>query len=251
LNKKVKDYLFLFIVAGLLIALDQWSKWYVRGALPLGSIWSPWEWLTPYARIVHWKNSGVAFGMFQGMGTVFAVLAAIVSLVIIYYYPRVAGESRTLKIAMSMQLAGAMGNFIDRVTIGHVTDFLSVGNFPVFNVADACISVGVAILLIYVWLEEKKEKDAAGSPLAELVEAGDSDDPAAPRQARGTENTLAEPVEAGHSDAPATPLQARGTGDDLARGTDDTLAEPVEAMRTVEAEPAETASSETKDSQLN
>jgi signal peptidase II len=171
LNKKVKNYLFLFIVAGLLTALDQWSKFQVRSTLPLGSIWSPWEWLTPYARIVHWKNTGVAFGMFQGMGTVFAVLAAIVSVVIIYYYPRVAGDSRTLKIAMSMQLAGALGNFIDRVTIGHVTDFVSVWNFPVFNVADACISVGVVILLIYVWLQEKKEKQL--TPMAEPMEAGE------------------------------------------------------------------------------
>jgi len=169
LNKKVKNYIFLFIVAGLLIAVDQWSKAQVRSALPLGSIWSPWEWLTPYARIVHWKNTGVAFGMFQGMSTVFAILAAIVSLVIIYYYPRVSGESLTLKIAMSLQLAGAMGNFIDRVTITYVTDFISIGNFPVFNVADACISIGVVILLVYVWLQEKKEKEASAN--METVEA--------------------------------------------------------------------------------
>jgi signal peptidase II len=189
LNKKVKNYLFLFIVAGLLTAFDQWSKAQVRSTLPMGSIWSPWEWLTPYARIVHWKNSGVAFGMFQGMGTVFAVLAAIVSLVIIYYYPRVAGDSRTLKIAMSMQLAGALGNFIDRVTIGYVTDFVSVGNLPVFNVADACISVGVVILLIYVWFQEKKEKEL--SQLAGPVEAVT---PGA--ESFETETPVAEPVEA-------------------------------------------------------
>ncbi len=193
MNKIVKNYLFLFIVAGLLIAFDQWSKAQVRYSLPLGSIWSPWEWLTPYARIVHWKNTGVAFGMFQGMGTVFAVLAAIVSLVIIYYYPRVAGDSRVLKIAMSLQLAGALGNFIDRVTIGHVTDFLSIGDFPVFNVADACISVGVVILLIYVWVQEKKEKEL--NPATEADEAGLSGDISL-RQAQGTDDAAAEPVEA-------------------------------------------------------
>lgn len=125
----------------------------------MGSIWSPWEWLTPYARIVHWHNTGVAFGMFQGMGNVFAVLAAIVSVVIIYFYPRIAGDSWILRWAMSLQLAGALGNFIDRVTIGYVTDFISVGNFPVFNVADASISVGVVILLLYVWFQERKIKE--------------------------------------------------------------------------------------------
>jgi signal peptidase II len=159
LNKTVKNYLFLFLVAVILTVLDQWSKSYVRSSLPLGGIWSPWEWLTPYARIVHWKNTGVAFGMFQGMGTVFAVLAAIVSVVIIYYYPRVAGDNWVLKIAMSLQLAGALGNLVDRVTVGYVTDFISIGTFPVFNVADSCISVGVVVLLIYVWLQERQEKD--------------------------------------------------------------------------------------------
>ena len=209
MNKIVKNYLFLFIVAGLLIAFDQWSKAQVRYSLPLGSIWSPWEWLTPYARIVHWKNSGVAFGMFQGMGTVFAVLAAIVSLVIIYYYPRVAGDSRVLKVAMSLQLAGAMGNFIDRVTIGHVTDFLSIGDFPVFNVADACISVGVAILLIYVWVQEKKEKElisAAETPMAEPQ--------------------VAEPVEAEQN---ATLRQTQGMDGSVSEAVDSPAAEPVEA----------------------
>jgi signal peptidase II len=183
LNKKVKNYIFLFIVAALLVAFDQWSKAQVRNSLSLGSIWSPWEWMTPYARIVHWKNTGVAFGMFQGMSTVFAILAAIVSLVIIYYYPRVAGDSWTLKIAMSLQLAGALGNFVDRVTIKYVTDFISIGNFPVFNVADACITVGVVVLLIYVWLQEKKEKElntvTEADTTAETVEASLVDDPSA------------------------------------------------------------------------
>lgn len=232
MNKKVRDYLFLFILAGLLIAFDQWSKAQVRYSLPLGSIWSPWEWLTPYARIVHWKNSGVAFGMFQGMGTVFAVLAAIVSLVIIYYYPRVAGDSRVLKIAMSLQLAGAMGNFIDRVTIGHVTDFLSIADFPVFNVADACISVGVAILLIYVWVQEKKEKELKSAaevveaPVAEPVEAGQL---ASLRQAQGTDSAVAEPVEAGQN---ASLRQAQGTDGSTAEAVDAPAAEPVEASKT-------------------
>jgi len=164
LNKLVKNYLFLLIVAGSLTILDQWTKELVRSSLPMGSIWSPWEWLNPYARIVHWHNTGVAFGMFQGMNNVFAVLAAIVSVVIIYYYPRIAGDSRILKWAMSLQLAGAFGNFIDRVTIGYVTDFISVGNFPVFNVADASISVGVVVLLLYVWFQERKirEKEKLG-----------------------------------------------------------------------------------------
>jgi signal peptidase II len=64
---------------------------------------------------------------------------------------------------MSMQLGGAIGNLTDRLTIGHVTDFISVGTFPVFNIADASISVGAAVLFVGIWMmerAEKKKKDA-------------------------------------------------------------------------------------------
>ena len=59
---------------------------------------------------------------------------------------------------MSMQLGGAIGNLTDRLTIGHVTDFISVGTFPVFNVADASISVGAAVLFLGIWMMEIAEK---------------------------------------------------------------------------------------------
>ncbi|KPL71702.1 hypothetical protein ADM99_09575 [Leptolinea tardivitalis] len=158
LTKTIKNYLFLFIVSGVLTALDQWSKYAIRTNLSLGEIWSPWDWMTPYARFVHWQNTGVAFGMFQGNGNIFAVLSAAVSVIIIYYYPRVIGDSKLLRLVTSILLAGSLGNFFDRVTVGYVTDFISIGNFPVFNIADSCISVGVVILLIYVWFEERKDK---------------------------------------------------------------------------------------------
>jgi signal peptidase II len=170
LKKIVKDYLVLALIAGPIVVLDQWSKAFVRTSLPMGAIWSPWEWLTPYARIVHWQNTGVAFGMFQGQSTVFAILAVIVSAIIIYYYPRIAREDWILRLALGLQLAGALGNLVDRVTVGHVTDFISVGSFAVFNVADASISVGVVVLLISVWLQERRDKQNAARPELEPVE---------------------------------------------------------------------------------
>ena len=157
----LKSYLFLFSISGVIIVFDQYTKSLVRANLPMGGVWYPWEWLAPYARIVHWWNTGVAFGMLQGMNTIFAVLAVMVSLGIIYYFPRVPVKEPVLRIAMSMQLGGAVGNLIDRITIGHVTDFVSVGSFAVFNVADASISVGVAILVLGVWLQERRQKKEA------------------------------------------------------------------------------------------
>ena len=163
MNQKVKDYLVLFGVAGTIIALDQWTKWLVRENIEFGAQWLPeWmEWLSPYARIVHWYNSGAAFGMFQNGNLVFTTLAILVIVAIIYYYPQVEADDWTLKLAMGLQLAGAAGNLIDRLMRGKVTDFISVGTFPVFNVADSSITVGVIVLLLGVWIKERQEKKKA------------------------------------------------------------------------------------------
>ncbi len=163
MNRVVKDNLTLFGIAGVIIALDQWTKWLVRENIEFGAQWLPeWlSWLSPYARIVHWYNSGAAFGMFQNGNLVFTILAFVVIIAIIYYYPRVELEDWSLKLAMGFQLGGAAGNLVDRLLVGKVTDFISIGTFPVFNVADSSISVGVIVLLLGVWIKERNEKKKA------------------------------------------------------------------------------------------
>ncbi len=161
MKRVFETYGLLFFVAGAIIALDQWTKWIVRTSLPLGATWLPesLEWLSPYARFVHWQNSGAAFGMFQNGSMIFAALAFIVIAAIVYYFPQVEKHDWTLRLAMSMQLGGASGNLIDRLLRdGRVTDFISVGTFPVFNVADASISVGTVILLLGVYFQERAER---------------------------------------------------------------------------------------------
>jgi signal peptidase II len=156
-------YMQLFGIAGIVVALDQWTKWLVRENIPFATQWLPEEltWLLPYARIVHWHNTGAAFGMFQDASAVFTVLAFIVIGVILFYYPRIESEGWLFRLALSLQLAGAVGNLIDRLTQeGKVTDFISVGTFPVFNVADSAISIGTALLILGVWLSERAEKRA-------------------------------------------------------------------------------------------
>ena len=156
----IQKYWPIATIAALIVVLDQWTKWLVRVNIPDGGVWLPESlgWLSPYARIVHWHNTGAAFGMFQDASMVFTVLAFIVIAAIIYYYPHVENSDWSLRLAMSMQLGGAIGNLIDRLTLGRVTDFISVGTFPVFNIADASISIGAAILLLGVWLTERSEK---------------------------------------------------------------------------------------------
>ena len=140
-KKVIKEYLFLLPVSGTIILLDQITKAIVRSNLALGEAWSPWPWLMPYARIVHWYNTGVAFGLLQGQNLIFTILAVIIVAAILYYYPKFSKEDWPLRLALALQFSGAIGNLIDRITLGHVTDFISVGNFAVFNIADASITV--------------------------------------------------------------------------------------------------------------
>ncbi|MDK2981571.1 MAG: signal peptidase [Chloroflexota bacterium] len=159
MKKLIKNYWLFVLIAAILIVLDQWTKNLVRTNLAMGEIWMPWTWLAPYARVVHWYNTGVAFGMFQDHGMLFTILNSMIAGFILIFFPRLSENDWFLKIALSMQFGGAVGNLIDRMTIGHVTDFISVGNFAVFNIADASVTMGVAVMIIGLWIQEKKEKD--------------------------------------------------------------------------------------------
>ena len=183
LKRTLRSYGILVLVSGLIILVDQLSKAYIRANFIEGvTFWAPWDWMLPYARILYVSNTGAAFGLLKGMSGVFTVLAFLVSLAIIYYFPRVSEKDWPLRLAMCLQLAGALGNLIDRVFVGHVTDFISVGNFPVFNVADSSITIGVVILLVSLWFQEQDQKkvpavDETASPDTADVESHPSDGP--------------------------------------------------------------------------
>jgi len=175
LKKYLRDYASLLAIAISIVTLDQWTKMLVRTNIPFGEIWSPWPWITPYARIVHWTNTGAAFGMLPAFGDVFKALPIIVAAAILYYYPRVPRADWYLRFARALQFGDALGNFIDRIMRGSVTDFVSVGSFPVFNVADACISIGVVILIAEMWYKERQDSpeddtstpESTGTPVTE------------------------------------------------------------------------------------
>jgi signal peptidase II len=161
LKRYIKDYALLFSIAGLVVFFDQWTKNLVRNNLSLGESWMPLEWLAPYARIVHWHNTGAAFGMGQNLSWLFAGLAFVVIGAIIYYYPQVDRSNWLIRLALGMQMGGALGNLIDRLMQDmRVTDFVSVGTFAVWNIADASIFVGTIILIIGVWIEDRHQKQA-------------------------------------------------------------------------------------------
>ena len=134
-QRVVKDYLFLFVVAGSLIALDQWTKWLVRQNIEFGAQWLPqgMEWLSPYARIVHWYNSGAAFGMFQNGNLVFTILAIIVICAIIYYYPQVEADRLDFENCHVLAACRRVWKFDRPPDAGQGDRFYFCGYFPCFQ----------------------------------------------------------------------------------------------------------------------
>ena len=167
----LKDYLTLALITGTIVALDQWSKYFVRLNLALREHWVPWEWLEPYARIINSSNTGAAFGIFKDGALFFTVVAILVSIAIIFYYPRVPRSQTALRVALALQLGGALGNLADRLLqSGQVTDYISVGKFPVFNVADAAIFFGVVLLLVSSFIEGRGSRKAAEAESSSGIE---------------------------------------------------------------------------------
>ena len=173
--KKTLNHTLVFLLAAVVIFLDQITKHWVRLNLELNASWSPFPWLAPYARILRINNTGAAFGMFKTGGNLFTVIAMVVSLVILYYAFRLPAGQWWMRIALGLQLGGAIGNLIDRLLFGPVTDFVSVGAFAIFNVADASISLGVAVLALLMLSEALAErKKEQGAPPAEQTDLGEA-----------------------------------------------------------------------------
>jgi signal peptidase II len=155
MKKFIKNYWLLFLLAVIIIPADQITKYFVRTYIT--SPWTPIHAL-PFLQIVNWENDGVAFGLFQGMGWIFMILSFVVAAAIFYYFPKISKQDPFIRWALAIEFGGAIGNLIDRLTIGKVTDFVKVGRFAVWNVADACITIGVILLLIGFIIQEVREK---------------------------------------------------------------------------------------------
>lgn len=144
------------LVAGLaasVVLFDQLSKALVIRSLPVGEGW-PEPPVFGLLSLVHVHNTGVAFGLFQGNSDILVVLSAIVVAVLVVYQHRLSGRAYVIRLAIALQIGGAIGNVLDRLRLGHVTDFFKVGIWPVFNVADSSIVVGVLLLAFELWREE-------------------------------------------------------------------------------------------------
>lgn len=145
------------IVAAIVFVADRITKVLVESKLPVGSsidIAGPW------IRISHVTNTGAAFGLLPERTTLLSILSVGAVFVIVFYYRRLAADSRLIAATLGMQLGGALGNLVDRIGQGYVVDFVDVGfpdgpRFWSFNVADSSIVVGIIAVTVLLWWQER------------------------------------------------------------------------------------------------
>ncbi len=134
------------------VALDQLTKaWVVANVAEGGST----ELLGPYLRLIMTHNTGGLFGLFQGNAVVFAAVSLAVMGLIVAYESQ-AGGGLLASLALGLLLGGAVGNFIDRIRLGYVVDFVDMGvgdlRWYTYNVADAAISTAIVLLVLLALL---------------------------------------------------------------------------------------------------
>lgn len=154
------EYMIYCLVGLVMLIADVWSKAVVlRNLRPIGSITI----IKNILNFTYVENRGIAFGMFSGRTTLFAVLSIVVVIVVFLLLIKMpqSKKSRFLKFGVAFVVSGAFGNLIDRLVRGYVVDFIDVRffNFPVFNIADIAVCVGAALILIhFVFFDEETGK---------------------------------------------------------------------------------------------
>ena len=169
----------LFIVTAFVLILDHATKLFIEGWLPLNASWSPNEDLAEYFQITHVSNSGAAFGIFPSGSAIFMVVAVVVAVAIVLYNQNMPANSHLYRVALGLQLGGALGNFIGRLRLdGRVTDFFDFGPVPVFNIADASIVVGVIMLALLMFRDQRREQREKAAELEKsaMAPVDDSED---------------------------------------------------------------------------
>ena len=143
-------------IAAIVFALDQATKFLVVKYIPLGESWS----LSPVvARLFQFTfitNTGAAFGTFPQFGSLFLVVALVVIIGIIIFHHHLPTENVWIRMSLGLQLGGAMGNLLDRILRQYVVDFVDIGFWPIFNIADLSIVIGVTVLAYFLWEEENQ-----------------------------------------------------------------------------------------------
>ena len=160
-----KKYLILLSLTPALLAIDQLTKFYIDRTMPL---YRSIPVIDGLFNITYLRNKGAAFSFLAEASwrLPFFILASVIAVAaIMVAFRKLRDDQQLAAFSLTLILSGAIGNLIDRIRMGEVIDFLDVywrsHHWPAFNVADSAICVGVALLALDLFLEEKREKTAA------------------------------------------------------------------------------------------
>ena len=171
------------LVATIVILLDQWTKELVRAKIAKLTYAVPIEALGEYFVFEHVDNYGAAFGILQNQGSLFIVIAAVVAVAILVYVRYLPMNDWIVRVLLGLQLGGAIGNVIDRMLQGYVTDFIKMGipgvyYWPNYNIADSAIVIGVIGLGVYiVWDDLFRQRRARNRQVPESSSPVSSNSP--------------------------------------------------------------------------
>ena len=156
--KLLKKYIKPFILIIVLVLLDQWTKLLAIKHLMNKDAFVLWE---NVFELRYLENRGAAFGIFQNQKIFFIIITIVIAVLLIWFYSRIPDSKHynAMKIVIAVCLAGAFGNFIDRMLNGFVVDFLyfKLIDFPIFNVADiyvTCSAIAFVLFFIFLYKEE-------------------------------------------------------------------------------------------------
>lgn len=148
-----------YLIALFVVVLDQITKWLIVRHMEIG------ESIPIVPNLFHitsHRNRGAAWGILEGQMWLFYIITVIVVAGIIYYMQTQVKGKPFFQISLAFILGGAIGNFIDRLFRKEVVDFLDTYifgyDFPIFNIADSALTIGVVLLMIQIFREERKEK---------------------------------------------------------------------------------------------
>ncbi len=142
----------IVLVSLVIVLLDQLTKGLVRHNMQTGeSI----PLLNNFLHLTYVQNAGAGFGILQGQQVLFIVLSVIVLGGIAYYYKRIP-DIVSYNVVTAMLIGGTIGNLVDRIFLGYVVDFLDFRIWPVFNVADSCLTIAIVIMIIMSFKMNKK-----------------------------------------------------------------------------------------------
>ncbi len=164
MNSLPRRWLFLLVVAGVGLALDQFTKNAVINNLMVGESQRLIPFLYPFFQVTRSENLGAAFGFLPQAGDIFLIIALVVVVIMIIFYPRVPEKARLTRFALGLIVGGALGNAFDRINHGAVIDFIHytipgiVSN--VSNLADHAIVIGVLVIVLQSWRTEPENQEA-------------------------------------------------------------------------------------------